>query len=63
MQVEAVTVWLLEPWLGSPAGSPETLVKSKADDLIARGVATLYDPNTKKVTAPKNRAVKAAANK
>jgi len=57
-------VVLLEKWLGTPAGEVETLVKSKAEDLISRGVAKLYvKPRTKKITAPKNRAVSMAKNK
>lgn len=64
MRVESMQVELLEPWLGTPKGSIETLVKAKADDLIARGVAKKYvKPRSKKITAPKNRAVKAAITK
>jgi len=64
MQVESMKVELLKTWLGTPPGSIETLVKPKAEDLIARGVAKKYvKPKAKMTRAPKNRAISAAVNK
>ena len=58
MTVETMTVKLLENWAGWPGGMTLNMMKSKAKDLINRGVAEVVT-STKQVKAPKNRMVTA----